>query len=225
MAKIKWGETGKRLYETGVKDGVLYPRSAQGTYPLGVPWNGLTTVTESPSGAEATPLYADNNKYITLMSVEEFGATIEAYMYPDEFAACDGSLEVADGVLIGQQTRKAFGLAYKTVIGNDAVGNDYGYKIHVIYNALAAPSEKAYASINDSPDAITFSWDLTTTPELVNGHNPIASLIIDSTKIAPEKLVSLEEALFGKDGDAGTEVVPHLLLPDEIVTLVGPVVP
>ena len=169
MAKLVWDQSGERLFETGVSNGVLYVRNSEGEYPLGVPWNGLTAVTESPSGAEATPLYADNIKYLSLMSNEEFGATIEAYTYPDEFAECDGSAELGTGVMIGQQTRKYFGLAYKTVIGNDTDGNAYGYKLHLIYGAQAAPSEKAYATINDSPEAITFSWELTTSPIEVTG--------------------------------------------------------
>ena len=168
MAKIVWDKTGERLYETGVKNGVLYVQEG-GTYGKGVAWNGLTAVTESPSGAEATPLYADDIKYLNLLSTEEFGATIEAYTYPDEFAACDGSAALVDGVMIGQQARKTFGLCYRTTIGNDTNGNDYGYKLHIIYGALAAPSEKAYATINDSPEAITFSWEVTTTPVNVTG--------------------------------------------------------
>src|SRR5574344_2985307 len=155
MSKIIWDQTGERLYETGVRNGVLYPRSSAGTYPLGVAWNGLTAVTESPSGAEATPIYADDIKYLNLVSAEAFGATIEAYTYPDEFGQCDGSAELATGVMIGQQSRKVFGLSYKTTLGNDADGNDYGYKLHLIYGALAAPSEKGYTTINDSPEAIT----------------------------------------------------------------------
>lgn len=180
-------------------------------------WNGLTAVTESPSGAEATALYADDIKYLSLMSTEEFGATIEAYTYPDEFAACDGSAELADGVMIGQQKRSTFGLCYKTTIGNDTDGNDHGYKLHIIYGALAKPSERAYATINDSPEAITFSWEITTTPVNVTGAKPTASLVIDSTKADPTKLAALEDILYGKDGDSATE--PRLPLPDEIKTL------
>ena len=216
MAKLVWDKTGDRLYETGVKNGVLYIPTA-GVYSKGVAWNGLTAVTESPSGAEATALYADDTKYLSLMSTEEFGATIEAYTYPDEFAACDGSAELADGVMIGQQKRSTFGLCYKTTIGNDTEGNDHGYKLHIIYGALAAPSEKAYASINDSPEAITFSWEITTTPVNVTGAKPTASLVIDSTKADPSKLAALEDILYGKDGDSATE--PRLPLPDEIKTL------
>ena len=216
MAKLVWDKTGDRLYETGVKNGVLYIPTA-GVYSKGVAWNGLTAVTESPSGAESTALYADDTKYLSLMSTEEFGATIEAYTYPDEFAACDGSAELADGVMIGQQKRSTFGLCYKTTIGNDTDGNDHGYKLHIIYGALAAPSEKAYASINDSPEAITFSWEITTTPVNVTGAKPTASLVIDSTKADPSKLAALEDILYGKDGEPGNE--PRLPLPDEIKSL------
>ena len=216
MAKIVWDKTGERLYETGVKNGVLYVQEG-GAYPKGVAWNGLTAVTESPSGAEATPLYADDIKYLNLISTEEFGATIEAYTYPDEFATCDGSAALVDGVMIGQQARKTFGLCYRTTIGNDTNGNDYGYKLHIIYGALAAPSEKAYATINDSPEAITFSWEVTTTPVNVTGAKPTASITIDSTKADPTKLAALEDILYGKDGEPGNE--PRLPLPDEIKTL------
>lgn len=217
MSKIVWDQTGERLYETGVKNGVLYPRNAQGQYPLGVAWNGLTAVTESPSGAEATPLYADDIKYLNLISNEEFGATIEAYTYPDEFSVCDGSAELSPGVSIGQQSRQPFGLVYRTVVGNDTDQNDYGYKLHIIYNALAAPSEKAYASINESPEAITFSWELTTSPENVTGHKPTASITIDSTKVDATKLKTLEDQLFGTDETPGG--TPHLPLPDEIAAI------
>ena len=216
MAKLVWDKTGDRLYETGVKNGVLYIPTS-GVYSKGVAWNGLTAVTESPSGAEATALYADDTKYLSLMSAEEFGATIEAYTYPDEFAACDGSAELADGVMIGQQNRSTFGLCYKTTIGNDTEGNDHGYKLHIIYGAQAKPSERAYASINDSPEAITFSWEITTTPVNVTGAKPTASLVIDSTKADPSKLAALEDILYGKDGEPGNE--PRLPLPDEIKTL------
>ena len=216
MAKLVWDKTGDRLYETGVKNGVLYIPTA-GVYSKGVAWNGLTAVTESPSGAEATALYADDTKYLSLMSAEEFGATIEAYTYPDEFAACDGSAELADGVMIGQQNRSTFGLCYKTTIGNDTEGNDHGYKLHIIYGAQAKPSERAYASINDSPEAITFSWEITTTPVNVTGAKPTASLVIDSTKADPSKLAALEDILYGKDGEPGNE--PRLPLPDEIKSL------
>ena len=215
MSKLIWDQTGERFYETGVDHGVLYVMEG-GAYPKGVAWNGLTAVTESPSGAEATPLYADNIKYLNLMSAEEFGATVEAYTYPDEFAVCDGSAELATGVSIGQQPRKTFGLCYRTAIGNDIDGNDHGYKIHIIYGAMAAPSEKAYASINDSPEAITFSWELTTTPVNVTGFKPTASIVIDSTKVDAGKLAELEDKLYGS---ADQEAM--LPLPDEIATLMG----
>ena len=215
MAKLVWDETGKRLYETGVSQGVLYPQSG-GTYPNGVAWNGLTAVTESPSGAEATPLYADNIKYLNLFSAEEFGATIEAYTYPDEFMACDGSAQIAKGAYIGQQNRKQFGMCYKTLLGNDVNANDHGYKLHIIYGAMASPSEKAYATVNDSPEAITFSWEVTTTPVNVTGYEPTASIVIDSTKCDPTKLADLEEILYGS-----AEEGPRLPLPNEIVTVLG----
>lgn len=221
--KLVWDKTGEHYYETGVKNGVLYPMSASGTYPKGVAWNGLTAITESPSGAEATALYADDIKYLNLMSNEEFGATVEAYTYPDEFAECDGSASLTEGVYIGQQARKTFGLCYRTTLGNDSKGNDYGYKLHIIYGAMASPSEKAYSTINDSPDAITFSWELSTTPVAVANFKPTASLTIDSTKVDPEKLASLEEILYGKDGtgeDHSTGAVdPRLPLPDEIANI------
>ena len=220
MSKLVWDQTGERYYETGVKMGVLYPQSASGTYPKGVAWNGLTAVTESPSGAEATPLYADDIKYLNLYSAEEFGATIEAYTYPDEFAECDGSAELATGVTIGQQKRKAFGLCYRTTIGNDTDGNDHGYKIHIIYGAMASPSEKAYATINDSPEAITFSWEVTTTPVSVSGFKPTASVTIDSTKVDGTKLKQLEAILYGDNGSSSAGEA-RLPLPDEIVTLIG----
>lgn len=215
MSKIVWDETGKRVYETGVKNGVLYPQ-VEGAYPKGVAWNGLTAVTESPSGAEATPLYADDIKYLNLMSAEEFGATVEAYTYPDEFAACNGEIEITDGVSIGQQPRTQFGLSYRTVIGNDTQGNKHGYKLHIIYGALAAPSEKAYATINDSPEAITFSWELTTTPVAVAGFEPTASITIDSRKVDAEKLAALEAILYGSE-----DAEPRLPLPDEVASTIG----
>lgn len=221
--KLVWDKTGEHYYETGVKNGVLYPMSASGTYPKGVAWNGLTAITESPSGAEATALYADDIKYLNLMSNEEFGATVEAYTYPDEFAECDGSASLTEGVYIGQQARKTFGLCYRTTLGNDSKGNDYGYKLHIIYGAMASPSEKAYSTINDSPDAITFSWELSTTPVAVANFKPTASLTIDSTKVDAQKLASLEEILYGKDGtgeDHSTGAIdPRLPLPDEIANI------
>ena len=214
MSKIVWDETGKRLYETGVKQGVLYPIQNGGLYTKGVAWNGLTAVTESPSGAEASPQYADDIKYLNLVSAEEFGATIEAFTYPDEFAVCDGSIEIEPGVSVGQQSRKLFGLSYRTALGNDVDGTDHGYKLHLIYGALAAPSEKAYATINDSPEAITFSWEVTTTPVSVNGFKPTASLTIDSTKVDSAKLAALENILYGTVG-----VDARLPFPDEVATL------
>lgn len=226
MAKLVWDKTGERIYETGVRNGVLYVQGTGGTYPKGVAWNGLTAVTESPSGAEATALYADDIKYLNLMSNEEFGATIEAYTYPEEFAACDGSASLAEGVVLGQQARKAFGLCYRTVVGNDVDGADYGYKLHIIYGAMAAPSEKAYATINDSPDAITFSWEVTTTPVAVDGFKPTASITIDSTKADATKLAALEEILYGKDGTGDPEtggVDARLPLPAEIANLMSQV--
>jgi hypothetical protein len=219
MSKLVWDNTGERFYETGVSKGVLYPYDAKTkTYPNGVVWNGLTAVTESPSGAEATPLYADDIKYLNLLSAEEYGATIEAYMYPDEFAECDGSAQAVAGVYVGQQTRKTFGMCYRTVVGNDASGNDLGYKIHIIYGALAAPSEKAYASINDSPEAITFSWEITTTPVACTGFKPTASLTIDSTKVDKTKLAALETILYGSEGENADARLP---LPDEVLTTLG----
>ena len=223
MAKLVWDKSSERLYETGIKNGVLYVQGTGGTYPKGVAWNGLTAVTESPSGAEPTPLYADDIKYLNLLSTEEFGATIEAYTYPDEFAECDGSKSLAAGVYIGQQARKAFGMCYKTTLGNDTEGNDHGYKLHIIYGALAAPSEKAYETINDTPEAITFSWEISTTPVNVNGSKPTATIVIDSTKANPEKLAALEVILFGADATngEGTGTDPRLPLPDEIATLMA----
>lgn len=215
MAKLAWDQTGERYYETGVKQGVLYVQEG-GAYPKGVAWNGLTAVTESPSGAEASPLYADDIKYLNLLSTEEFGATIEAYTYPDEFMACDGSASLATGVYIGQQKRNTFGMCYRTVLGNDVESNDYGYKLHIIYGALAAPSEKAYATINDSPEAITFSWEVTTTPVNVTGYKPTASIVIDSTKVDTSKLTALEAILYGSDSEEA-----RLPLPDEIAEIMG----
>lgn len=213
MPKLTWDASGERLYETGVKQGVLYVMGSTG-YGNGVAWNGLTAITESPSGAESTPLYADDIKYLDLRSTEEFGATIEAYTYPDEFAACDGSANLADGVSIGQQARKMFGLCYRTTVGNDTDGTDHGYKLHLIYGATASPSEKAYETINDSPEAITFSWEITTTPVSVTGFKPTASITIDSTKADPTCLAALEAKLYG-----GENSEPTLPLPDEVKTL------
>lgn len=221
--RIVWDETGKRYYETGVSQGVLYLFDTESnSYKNGVAWNGLTAVTESPSGAEATAIYADNIKYLSLTSLEEFGATIEAYTYPDEFAKCDGSAELVEGATIGQQNRQMFGLSYKTVLGNDVEYENHGYKLHIIYGCKAAPSEKSYATINDSPEAITFSWEITTTPVNVTGFKPTSCVTIDSTKADPEKLKALEDVLYGTN--AGSEGTPaataaRLPLPDEIKTL------
>ena len=216
MPKLTWDNTGERIFETGVKQGVLYPIQSDGKYTKGVAWNGLTAVTESPSGAEATALYADDIKYLNLLSNEEFGATIEAYTYPDEFAECDGSAELATGVMIGQQKRKIFGLCYRTTIGNDVEGNDYGYKLHLVYGCLAAPSEKGYSTINDNPDAITFSWEVSTTPVNVEGFKPTSQITIDSTKADPTKLAALEAILYGS-----AETEAKLPLPDEVATLMS----
>ena len=214
MAKLVFDAVGSRFFETGVKNGVLFVQGADGEYENGVVWNGLTAVTESPSGAEATPLYADDMKYVVLYSTEEFGATIEAYTYPEEFEQCDGSAQLGAGITIGQQQRKSFGLVYKTVIGNDVQGQDLGYKIHIIYGAKAAPSEKAFATINDSPEAVTFSWEVSTVPVPVEGHRPTSTLVIDSTKVDAEKLAAIEDKLFGTESEEST-----LPLPDEIAEL------
>lgn len=215
MPKLVWDDTGKHLFETGVEKGVLYPQ-VEGAYPKGVVWNGLSSVTESPSGAESNPTYADNIKYLNLVSAEEFGATVEAYTYPDEFAKCDGSAEISPGILIGQQERQKFGLCYRTVLGNDTEGNAYGYKLHIIYNATASPSEKQYQTINDSPEAITFSWELSTTPTNVDGHKPTASLVIDSTKVDEAKLKKLEDKLYGTESAEAS-----LPTPNEIIALLA----
>ena len=214
MAKLVFDAVGSRFFETGVKNGVLFVQGVNGEYENGVVWNGLTAVTESPSGAEATPLYADDMKYVVLYSTEEFGATIEAYTYPEEFEQCDGSAKLGEGVTIGQQQRNSFGLVYKTVIGNDVQGQDLGYKIHIIYGAKAAPSEKAFATINDSPEAVTFSWEVSTVPVPVEGHKPTSTLVIDSTKVDAEKLAAIEAKLFGSESAEST-----LPLPDEIAAM------
>ena len=215
MSKLVWDTTGERYYETGVKNGVLYVQTG-GAYPKGIAWNGLTAVTESPSGAEATPLYADDTKYLNLVSNEEFSCTIEAYTYPDEFMVCDGSATLVEGVMLGQQTRSTFGLCYRTSLGNDTEGVDHGYKLHLIYGCLASPSEKAYSTINDSPEAITFSWEVNTTPVEVTGHKPTSCITIDSTKVEPGKLAALEKVLYGD-----TEVEPRLPLPNEITSIMA----
>lgn len=215
MAKLIFNNVGERLFETGVKNGVLYVMGDDGAYENGVVWNGLTAVTESPSGAETTPLYADDVKYVVIYAAEEFGATVEAYTYPEEFEQCDGSAAISEGITIGQQTRKSFGMCYKTSVGNDVQGQDYGYKIHIIYGAKAAPSEKSYSTINDSPEAVTFSWELSTVPVPVEGHNPTATMVIDSTRVPAEKMALIEAKLYGsEDADA------TLPLPNEILALI-----
>lgn len=219
--RLLWDKTGERTYETGVDHGVLYPQDAKGAYPKGVAWNGLSGVTESPSGAEPNPIYADNMKYLNLMSEEEFGATIEAYMYPDEFAVCDGTAEVADGVTIGQQVRRPFGLSYRTILGNDTEKNNYGYKLHLIYGATASPSEKGYQTVNDSPEAIAFSWEVTTTPVEISAidpgtgrpFKPTASITIKSSDVDPAKLKAFEDILYGTEAKEA-----RLPLPDEVIT-------
>ena len=216
MTALAWDQVGERLYETGVDHGVLYIPDGSGAYNDGFAWNGLTTVTESPSGAEANPQFADNIKYLNLLSAEEFGATIEAFTYPDEFAQCDGTAKPAPGVAVGQQARKQFGLCYRTRLGNDVDGTDHGYKLHLIYGAQASPSEKAYATINDSPEALAFSWDVTTSPVQVTGLKPTSLIVIDSTEVDPADLAALEAELYG---DAGSDA--RLPLPDEVITLVG----
>ena len=228
MAKIVWDKTGERTYETGVDHGVLYPIQTGGVYSKGVAWNGLSAVTESPSGAEPSPIYADNIKYLNLMSAEDFGGTIEAYISPDEFAECDGSVEIAPGVFAGQQSRKLFGLCYRTILGNDIDSNDHGYKLHLVYNCLASVSEKGYTTVNDSPEAITLSWEFSTTPVeiamLIEGKKikPTAILTFDSTKVDPDKLAKLEEILYGKDPtepEGADGVEPRLPFPDEVIQL------
>ena len=214
MSKLVWDATGERLYETGVSKGVIYPQATGGTYPKGAAWNGLTAVTESPSGAEPTPLYADNIKYLTLMSAEEFGFTIEAYTYPDEFAECNGEGELATGVKIGQQKRKSFGLSYQTLLGNDVDGDAHGYKLHLVYGALAAPSEMERATVNDSPEATTMSWECSTTPVSVAGFRPTSHIVIDSTAVSKDKLSALEAMLYGSESEEA-----KLPLPDEVAEL------
>ena len=225
MSKLVWDQVGERLYETGVDRGVLFPFS-NNAYEKGVAWNGLSSVSENPSGAEASPIYADNIKYLNLMSAEDFSATIEAYTYPDEFAECDGSASIATGVSIGQQKRKMFGFSYRTKIGNDVDGDEYGYKIHLVYGCLASPSEKSHNTINDSPEAITFSWSVNTTPVEVTGFRPTSHLIIDSTKVDPAKLVFLEGYIYGSNGILIDGAIkyrrdPRLLLPNKVVEILG----
>lgn len=214
MSKIVWDQNGERRYETGVDHGVLYPIQSGNVYSVGVPWNGLTAITESPSGAEATPLYADNIKYLNLQSAEDFGCTIEAFTYPDEFMECDGTAEVTPGMYVGQQNRKVFGLSYRTIVGNDTESNAYGYKIHLIYGCLATPSEKNYATVNDSPEAITFSWEVKSTPVNITGFKPTALITIDSTKVDAGKLQALEAILYGSD-----DAEARLPMPDEVAEL------
>lgn len=219
---LTWDAVGERFYETGTKMGVIYPEAADGTYPKGYAWNGLTAVTESPSGADATALYADDIKYLNLRAAEEFGATIEAYSYPDEFAECDGTAIATDGVYLGQQVRKPFGFTFRSTLGNDTSMNDYGYKLHLIYNATASPSERSYSTINDSPDAISFSWELTTTPIAVTGYKPISNIVIDSTKVDSTKLATLEQILYGTPASGGSAAVDaRLPLPDEVISTLG----
>lgn len=213
--RLTWDDTGKRFYETGVKQTVLYSQDESGAYPKGVAWNGVTAITESPSGAESNPLYADDIKYLDLISAEEYGATIEAYTYPEEFGACQGEKEIVKGVSIGQQDRSAFGLSWRTVLGNDVKKDAYGYKLHLMYGGMAAPSEKGYESINDSPDAITMSWEVTTTPVSVTGGKPTAIITIDSTKTDATKLKALEDVLYGESAAA------RLPLPDEVATIMN----
>ena len=216
MSKIVWDEVGKHLYETGVKNGVLYPQDSAGAYPKGIAWNGLTAVNENPSGADASDIYADDDLYLTLRGKEIFGATIEAYTYPDEFGVCDGSAELAQGITIGQQTRKAFGLCYRTAIGNDVDGVEHGYKLHLIYGATASPSSKNYQTINDNPEAMTLSWEIKTTPIKVTGHKPTACLTIDSTKVAEGVMKKIEDKLYGTESGEAT-----LPTPDEILALIA----
>lgn len=218
MARLEWDKVGERYYETGVDRGVLYVQS-EGAYPAGVAWSGLTTVTESPSGAEATPLYADNIKYLNLMSNEDFACTIEAYTAPDEFAECDGRSSLAKGVSITQQKRKMFGFSYRTKLGNDVDGDEYGYQIHLVYGCLAAPSERSRATVNDSPEATTMSWEVSTTPVNVTGFKPTAHVVIDSTKADPTKLAAFEDILYGKDGEPSSTA--RLPLPNEVATLLA----
>ena len=215
MAKLVWDQTGQKFFETGVSNGVLYVSDGQGGYLKGVAWNGLTSVAENPSGAESNPVYADNIKYLNIISAEEFGATIEAYTYPDEFMECDGSAQVVAGVNIGQQARKSFGISYRTRVGNDVAGDNLGYKIHVIYNCQASPSGKTYSTVNESPEAITFSWEVTTTPVPVEGFRPTATVVFDSTKLEAEKMAAVENALYG-----GASSEPELPSIEELLALV-----
>lgn len=217
MSRIVWDKAGEHIYETGVDHGVLYPtKVGGGGYDIGAPWNGLISVSESPSGADSTGQYADNIKYLNLVAAEDFGATVEAFTYPPEFGVCDGSAMPVRGVMIGQQTRRPFGLSYRTLIGNDLEGTEYGYKIHLIYGATAAPSQRAYGTVNDSPEAITFSWEINTTPVEVPGYKPTASLVIDSTLVSPAAMAKLESIIYGTD-----DAEPRLPMPEEVISLVG----
>lgn len=216
MPPLVWDQVGERLYETGVDHGVLYIPDAAGVYNSGFAWNGLTTVTETPSGAEPSPQYADNIKYLNMISAEEFGATIEAFTYPEEFGQCDGSYSPSDGVVVGQQGRKMFGMSFRTRVGNDVDGTDFGYKLHLLYGCQAAPSEKAYATINDSPEAIAFSWEVTTTPVPVTGHKPTSLIVVDSTVVDSADLTALEALLYG------STLAAALPTPDAVIALFGP---
>lgn len=230
MSRLVWDAIGEHFYETGVKNAVLYTAKTSGNttdpYGTATAWNGITSVSESPSGAEATALWADDIKYLSLISAEEFAATIEAYTYPDEFAECDGSASISEGIMIGQQTRKNFGLCYRTTLGNDTLGNDLGYKLHLIYGCKAAPSERSYATINDSPEAITFSWELSTTPVAVTDYKPTASLTLDSTKLSRNKMKAIEAVLYGQDADPSQSIEAsdgRLPLPDEVKSIIDAV--
>lgn len=218
MSKLVWDAVGEKMFEAGVDHAVLYPVNASGEYTPGVAWNGIVSISETPEGAEPQDQYADNIKYLSLMSAEQLGGTIEAFMYPDEWNECDGNAEVSKGVVIGQQNRKSFGLCYRTKIGNDVDGQDHGYKLHLLYGAKVSPSERSYETINDSPEPITFSWEYTTTPVGVTDHQPTALMTIDSTQIDKDKLAALEEILYGSDGADGD---PRLPVPDEIIALLA----
>ena len=218
MSRIIWDNVGEKTYETGLDRGVLYLMNAEtNAYDKGVAWNGLSKVSEKPSGAESSDIYADNIKYLNLLSAEKFAATVEAYTYPDEFAECDGTAEPVPGMIIGQQTRKTFGFSYRTLVGNDVSGTEHGYKIHCIYGAVASPSEKGYSTVNESPEAITFSWEVNTTPVPVEGFKPTATVIIDSTKVSKEALAAVEAILYGS-----VDVEPRLPLPNEIASIINP---
>ena len=216
MSKIVWDETGEHFFETGIRNGVLYPQDSMGKYPKGVAWNGLTSVTESPGGADPSDIYADDDKYLTLRAKETFGGTIEAYTSPDEFGVCDGTAELAPGVYIGQQARKAFGLCYRTAVGNDVDGTDHGYKLHLVYGATASPAQKAYSTINESPEAMTLSWEFTTTPVKVTGHKPTALLVIDSRNVDPGVMTKIEKVLYGDESKEAS-----LPSPDEVLAIIN----